>query len=139
MKELKLQEVTTCKPDDNSKKVAELFTNNDVRHVVVEDDGKPVGIISTYDLTAKVVAKNLSPESVMAKEVMNSPVDYVDINQEVEFAMKIMLQHKTYNCLVCENDKIKGMISYKQAMDEIVKKMTDRFNSLKEIWNKISS
>lgn len=121
MKELELNPVTTCKKEDNAKQVAELFAKNDVRHVVVEEEGKPLGIISAFDLTSKVVAQNKLPESVKAEEIMNSPVDYVDINQEVEFAMKVMLQHKTYNCLVCEKDKIKGMITYKQAMEKIIK------------------
>ena len=54
---------------------------------------------------------------------MSSPVDSVDVNQEVEFAMKIMMQWKTYTCLVTEHGKIRGIVDYKTVMNKIIQKI----------------
>ncbi len=124
IKELKLFDVVTANDEDSIVDVAKLIKERRVRHVyVIDSDRKPVGVISTVDISNNIVAMEKDYSGLKAKDVMNKPVDHVDINQEVEYAMKIMMSRKTYSCLVTQDGAIKGVIDYKQVMDKIVQKI----------------
>jgi predicted transcriptional regulator len=126
IKHLKLYDVKICKTNDTVLEIAKIFKNEHVRHIyVVDNEDKPIGIISTIDIVEKVIAEKKESNNTLAKDIMNSPVDFVDLNQEAEYAMKIMMQRKTYSCLVTENGKIKGIVDYKSVVDEIIKRMKE--------------
>lgn len=130
IKDLRFYEAITCNEEDLIVDVANLIKEKGIRHIfVVNDENQPVGIISTMDINNKVVANSgklngsLTLSKIKAREVMNFPVDAVDINQEVEFAMRIMMQRRTYSCLVTEKGKVKGVVDYKSVMERITKKL----------------
>jgi CBS domain-containing protein len=45
--------VTTCRPDDDTRKCAELMAEGHIRHLVVVDAGELVGVISMRDLLGR--------------------------------------------------------------------------------------
>lgn len=124
IRELKIYDAITCKEDESIVNVANLMKDKSARHIYVEDyDKKPVGIIAAMDVVSKVVAESKDLGSTMARDVMSHPVDCVDLDQEEEFAMKVMLERKTYACLVTENGMIKGLVDYKDVMEKIAEKV----------------
>lgn len=126
IKHLKMYDAITCHEDSTVVEVAKAFKKKQARHIYVTDAAqKPVGIISTVDIVDRVVADAKDAAKVMAKDIMSSPVDSVDVAQEAEFAMKIMMQRKTYSCLVTEKGKIKGVVDYKSVMEEIIKRLKE--------------
>ena len=81
--------------------------------------------ISSTDFTNKIIAEGKSSQGLKAKDVMNSPVESVELNQEAEHAMAVMLRRKTYSCLVTEHGKVKGVVDYKTVMERIVSKIKE--------------
>lgn len=122
IKELKIYEAITCNENENIVNVAKIIKEKGARQIyVIDEEEKPKGIISVVDINNKVVAEEKPYKNIKAKDIMNSPVDCVDINQEEEFAMKIMMERKTYACLVTEKGKVKGVVDYKSVVDNIIK------------------
>lgn len=124
IKNLKLYKATTCKDTVNAVLIAKEMKENNARYVYIVDKGdKPIGVVSAIDLCNKVIAREMDAKKVKASDIMNTPVDHVDINQETEYAMKIMIQHKSYSCLVTENGKVKGVVDYNSVLENIMKKI----------------
>ena len=126
IKHLKIYDAITCQENSTIVDVAKIFKKTQAKHIyVIDANKKPAGIISTVDIVNRIVADAKDASKVMAKEIMSSPVDSVNIGQEAEFAMKIMMQRKTYSCLVTENGRIKGVVDYKSVMEEIIKRLKE--------------
>lgn len=124
IKYLKLFPVDTVKVTDSVVEVAKKLRDKQIRHLyVVGENENAVGVISVTDISAKIVAEGKDPKNIVAKDIMNAPVEHVDINQEVEFAMKIMMKYSTYSCLVTDKGKIKGLADYKSVLKKIDKKL----------------
>jgi CBS domain-containing protein len=126
MEEIKIHEAISCRADTNIVDAARIIKDKNIRHIYVVDESDiPVGIISAMDINNKVVAEGKDPNQLKASQVMNSPVDSVDINAPVELAMNIMMKRKTYSCLVTQDGKVKGVVDYKTVMEKIVKDLED--------------
>ena len=67
--------VVTMDENDASNKAAVVMDKNDLGCVIVTNKaGKSIGIITERDLVIRVLAKNLKPDSVKAKEIMTTPL-----------------------------------------------------------------
>lgn len=62
--------VVTGAPDQNAAQLAERMEENDVGSLIIEDDDRPVGIVTDRDLTLRVLATDRDPGTVTASEVM---------------------------------------------------------------------
>ncbi len=126
MEDIKMHEAITCRKDTSIVEAARIIKDKNIRHIYVVDESDiPVGIISAMDINNKVVAEGKDPNQLAASEVMNSPVDSVDIKAPIELAMNIMMKRKTYSCLVTQDRKIKGVVDYKTVMEQIVKHLEE--------------
>jgi len=75
VKDVMSSPVVMSDEDSTSNKVATLMDENDLGCVIVANKvGKPVGIITERDLVIRVLAKNLMPDTIIAKEIMTSPL-----------------------------------------------------------------
>ncbi len=71
---------TTCKLDDSVNKVSKKIIDKNVNHVaVIDDDGKLLGIVTSFDITKAVATGKKELSSVMTKHVITShPEESVD-------------------------------------------------------------
>ena len=126
MKDIKMFEPICVNSKTSIVEAAKTIKDKKIRHLyIIDDNEKPVGIISAVDISNKVVAEGKDPNKITASEVMNSPVETVDINAPVELAMNVMMKRKTYSCLITENEKVKGVVDYRTVMEQIVKSMEE--------------
>lgn len=124
IKNIKLLNVVKCKTEDSVRQVAKIMKENKIRHIFVEDENeKLAGIISPVDISNKLVVDNKNPDETKAKDIMNSPVRTVDVNQEVEFAMKLMMENNTITAPVVQDGKLIGLITYQDALQAMVQKV----------------
>ena len=66
--------VITMDEDAASNIAAAAMDQNDLGCVIVTNKaGKSIGIITERDLVVRVLAKNLKPDTVKAKEIMTTP------------------------------------------------------------------
>src|SRR5450756_77910 len=67
--------VITMDEDEASNKAAVSMDMNDLGAVIVTNKaGKSIGIITERDLVIRVLAKNIKPDTVKAKEIMTTPL-----------------------------------------------------------------
>lgn len=84
--------------------------------VVITKEGKPVGITVDYDIAAKVIPKDRSPDEVKAKEIMSSPLITVGSDASVEEACGLMARKGIRRLPVIEDGELVGIISIRNIL-----------------------
>jgi CBS domain-containing protein len=82
--------------------------------LVVDENGRPQGLVSERDLVTKVCTTDVPVNTIKNKEVMSSPVITISSKSSPSKAADMMLQHDVRHLLVVDNgDKNKpiGMIT----------------------------
>ena len=109
--------VITCRADATLGQVAVMLTQHHVHALVVADrDGRPLGIISDFDLLAGEWL-TADPESLEAMrtmtagELMSTPIDTVEANTSFSQAARRMREEQIHRLLVLEAGKPVGVIS----------------------------
>jgi len=109
--------IITCKPDATLGQVAVMLNHHHVHGLIVIDrDGRPLGVITDFDLLA---GEWLSADSeslevmrrMTAGELMSSPVDTIDVNAPASEASRIMRAKVIRRLLVTDKGKAVGVIS----------------------------
>ncbi len=124
IKDCTLVDAFTCKQEENVVEVAKLLRDKKVRHLhVVDEDGKPLGVISVTDMNNRVVAENKDPTTTLAKDVMTSPIDVLGEEDEVKKAFEQMGQKGTYSCIIVNAEgKLTGVLTFNEAYRHLVQK-----------------
>jgi len=104
-------------------KVAKLIVKHEVEGFPVTENGKPIGIVTGWDLLTKVIAKGLNPNKVKVKEFMtSSPITCSPDNSVIEVA-KLIAKHGIKRVPVIKNNKVVGIFTpyditlYRRIMD----------------------
>ncbi len=109
--------VLTCRPNALLGQVAVLLTQHKVHALIVSDpEGRPLGIISDYDLLAgewlSIDDESLSTmRHLTAHDLMSYPVDTIDANMSIKEAAHTLIEKDVSRLLVTENGKPVGVIS----------------------------
>ncbi len=91
--------------------VARLIVKHEVEGFPVTENGKPIGIITGWDLLTKVVAKGLNPNKVKVKEFMtSSPITCSPEDSVLEVA-KLMIKQGIKRVPVVKNNKVVGIFT----------------------------
>lgn len=72
--------------------------------VVVDENGKPQGLVSERDLVTKVCTTDVPVHSIKNKEIMSSPLITISSGSSPSKAADMMLQHNVRHLLVIEKD-----------------------------------
>lgn len=109
--------VITIKEDAPTNKVAEIMEKHGLGCVIVTGrEGNPIGIITERDLVVRVLAKNISPNSVKAKEVMTTPLITIEPDATINDAAKRMSRLNIRRLGVMYKGQIIGLISSKDVL-----------------------
>lgn len=109
--------VITCRPDATLGQVAVMLTQHHVHALVVADrDGRPIGVISDFDLLA---GEWLSGDSealqvmrtMTAEDMMSTPVQTIESDVPVSEAARRMREDGIHRLLVVESGQPVGVIS----------------------------
>jgi CBS domain-containing protein len=84
--------------------------------VVVDENGKPLGLVSERDIVRKVCITDVYARinTVKIKEIMSSPLITISSRSSPSMAADMMLQHNVRHLLVVDNDNVDkpiGMIT----------------------------
>lgn len=121
---IKIQEVLTCFEDDNIKFISiKLKEKGERRIFVVDKETNLIGVITTTDLVYKALCSDNSGESLFAKDVMTTGVRSVDINEDINNALEVMNDLKTFVCPLTDNKKLLGIINYQDLIEHLLLSM----------------
>ncbi|GAB4503579.1 MAG: hypothetical protein Fur0043_05710 [Anaerolineales bacterium] len=129
----------TCRSDTSLGQVAVLLTHHHVHALVVADrDGRPLGIITDYDLLAgewlSVDSDSLNTmRSLTASDLMSYPIDTVEANMPLKEAAHILQEKDINRLLVTDNGKAVGIISVSDFVASIARQEKAERNTVADV------
>jgi CBS domain-containing protein len=90
---------------------ARQMRDADVGSVVVEDEGRVVGLVTDRDLVVRALADGRDPETTPLSEVASTNLVTVSPDDDMDLAIEIMIERSLRRVLVLERGKIVGIVS----------------------------
>ena len=107
----KIHEVAFVEPDKSAHDAMQLMADKKIGALLVEEDGKMIGIISERDYPGKAKAFDKPLQDVLVKEVMSSQVVHVSPEDTIENCMELVTKNHVRHLPVLKNDRVIGIIS----------------------------
>ena len=87
--------------------------------IVIEQDGRPVGIFTERDYLRKIALEGRSSRETSVSDVMSSPLITVTPAESTQTAMETMTERRCRHLIVVEGDELVGIVS----LGDLVKHM----------------
>lgn len=118
VKDVMTSPVITVDEDTPIDKTAQIMEKHNVGCIVVTSKkGKPLGIITERDFVTRVLAKNIQPVNLTAKEVMTTPLITIDPDENLSDAARRMSQLNVRRLGVMYKGDLVGIISSKDILN----------------------
>ena len=119
------RDVATASPGDTvASAVASMASRGVGSVVVVDGDGRPVGIFTERDLLVKVVARGLDPAAVRLAEVMTSDPVVAREEWSAAKALEVMAYYGFRHLPVVDSTgRLVGVVSIKDVARSIVEEI----------------
>jgi len=113
VKEIMTKKVFTVLPNTTAEKCSKLMIENRIGSVVVvNSDGKSIGIITKENLIKHVLAENKKADEVTAEEVMSTPLITASPSLTIIQAMQTMFKDGIRHIIIVGKEgKLLGMCS----------------------------
>lgn len=111
IKDFMSSDVVTAEPSMSVVEAASRMIQEKKGPLPVVEGDRPVAIITDRDIVARVVAEGRDPNSVTVDEVATRELVTADPSQDVDEARQLMSQHALDRLLVCEGERLVGVIS----------------------------
>ena len=100
------------------KEIANRMKDKNVSSLVVVDElGKPVGLVTERDLVRKVCTLDVLSKSVRIGEIMSSPLITITSDKSPSAAADIMLQKGVRHLLIIDKDKSNEFVGLITPLD----------------------
>ena len=125
-----VSQIMTAKPitvnvTNKVKDVAQIFTENNIRHIPVVSGSDLIGMISKTDIERisfvsehqDVRANTQIYDSLKIEQIMTTNLDTVESNDEIRDAAKLLASGKYHALPVLENGQLKGIVTSTDVID----------------------
>lgn len=130
VKDVMSSPVITIREDAPANEVAELMGKHELGCIIVTSKNtKPLGIITERDLVERVLAKNVRPDAVNAKEVMTAPLITIEADETISKAARTMSRLNIRRLGVMYKGQLVGLLSSKDilaVMPELLETIQER-------------
>ncbi|MCF6370224.1 DUF294 nucleotidyltransferase-like domain-containing protein [Rhizobium halophilum] len=100
-----------CSPDDTVQEAARLMRSHRVSSLCIVKEGRLVGIITTGDLTARVLAEGLEPARTPISAVMTPAPVSLGEGALVSDVFNLMLERRIAHLPISEGERVIGMVT----------------------------
>ena len=114
----------------------ESLAQHEVGAMMVIDGGRLVGVFSERDYTRKIALQGRNSKETRVAEIMTADVFTVAPTTRTRACMTLMSEKKIRHLPVVDGDKVLGMISIRDIMDDII---SDHEQTISQLENYISS
>lgn len=97
--------------EETVQEAAKTMIKHRVGSIIVVKDNNPIGIITETDLNKKVVAPAKDPKKIKTKEIMSSPIVFVNPNEDLLATVEKMKKYRIKRIPVVEKGKIVGIVT----------------------------
>ncbi len=119
-------------------KLLENMINETNDHVIVVEDSKPIGVLTTKDVMK--ILNNNSDLSLSVENYMSSPVDTINKNSSIKKALNFLKQNHYKRVIVVEdNGDIYGVVSQKELISLSYSRWTLLMKEHQEELNEINA
>jgi len=126
-------DVVTVEAEATVKEAVELMNRNEIGClVVVDEEEKPVGIITERDLLTRVLANRKDPVKSKVKDIMSKPLVTGTPHMEIETAVRLMFKKKIKKLPVVEDGRLVGLVT----LTDLVRFQPQIIRILKELSSK---
>lgn len=109
--------VVTVSPITAVSEAAYLMMNEDVGAlVVIDNESKPVGVITDRDIVVSAMAEGVNPDEVTVEEIMTKDPVTVDEDTDIFEILSIMSENSIRRLPVTRGTRLKGIVS----VDDII-------------------
>lgn len=120
-------EVVTVSPSVPITEAALSMREEDIGVLVVVDDGgRPVGIITDRDIVVSVVADSKNPVEILVEEVMTKKLIVVQEDTSIFEILKILAKNNIRRVPVMKKGKLVGIVS----VDDLIVVITTELSNL---------
>ncbi len=90
---------------------AKLMSSKGVSTLVVEDEGKYVGIVTDRDMIVKILAEDNDPRNTCVGEIMSHPIIMISGEESISTAARVMSRRRIRKLPVVQNGEMVGLLS----------------------------
>ncbi len=109
-------------PTANVLEATHVMHDNEIHSLLVEESGDYIGIVTSNDISKKVVSENLNPEKIQVAEVMSFPLIKLESQESMERAAQVMRDHSVHHLAVTEHGQMLGILSITDYHKYMVRK-----------------
>lgn len=103
--------------------------------VVVDDEQRPIGIVTDRDLALRVVGKDKVPQKTYVRDVMTKNPKTVPESTPIEMALEKMRANSSRRLLVVDGQgRLEGILS----IDDVLELLTEEMESIGDLLDKQS-
>jgi len=127
--------VISAQEDAGVVDLASAMKKNRVGAVIVTNrQGKPVGIVTERDIVTRLVAEGRAPKTVIAKEIMSSPLRMVEPDMKLMDALRLMDKLNVRRLGVIYKGDLVGLVTDRDII-RLVPTIVDIIREQREINN----
>ena len=119
------ESLLSVKPEASVTDAAKILLENKVGALLVYDGSNYLGIVTSGDLSHKVLAKELDPAKTTIASIMAQPLIALDREKTMMDAYRCMHQHNIRHLAVTNNKKVVGILSVKDFANYYHNKVED--------------
>ena len=105
------KEFPTIQVEASVVEAAKALNDSKKGYVIVLEKGKPMGIVTEWDLVSKVLAAEKDPKKIALKQVTSSPLITVDPDKDLIEASQVMQKNGIKRLPVVKGGVIYGVIT----------------------------
>jgi len=122
--------VLTLPPDASCIEAARLMDREEVGAVVVEVEGRPLGMVTDRDLALRVMAKGLNPKEVRLHEVMTGAPIYLSERRGLDEFIGYMQEMAVRRIMAVDAEgRLIGLLS----LDDLLLLLAEQLGSLAKV------
>ena len=112
--------ITTAENSSIQDLVVLLAKHNVGAVVVVDNDGKPTGIVSERDIVRYLDKSNLSLSTIMVAEIMSRDFISCNLSTKSSELMELMTKNKIRHVPILDTDRLLGMVSIGDVVSRLI-------------------
>ena len=113
-------DVWCVEPDATVFEALQRMAEKEVGALVVNEGAQVIGLISEREYARKVALQGRTSPTTLVKEIMQTAVVYVHLEQSIEECMALMTEKRTRHLPVIEDGKLVGLISIGDIVKSII-------------------